>query len=45
MAGKIVPLRMTRPAALRRIRELSADTANVVPGPEAARRMRQRRIT
>ena len=36
---------MTRPAALGRIRALSADTANVVLGPEAPRRMRQRRIT
>jgi len=47
MAAEVFPLhpKMSRPLALQRIRELAGDTENVVPGPEAPKRMKQRKIT
>jgi hypothetical protein len=45
MNREVVPLQMTKPVAQRRIRELAADTANVIEGPEIKSRMLKRRIT
>ncbi len=45
MSAKVVPLKMTRTVALRRIRELSKNTANVVRGPEIRGSMRKRKIS
>ena len=45
MSAEVIPLPMNGPNALRRIRELAADSANVVRGPEIKGRMRKRRIS
>ena len=46
MAGKVISLRphVSRPDALRKIRELAADSANVVAGPEYPWRAVKRKL-
>lgn len=45
MSPDLVPSRLSRPAALRVIREIAANPDDVVPVPHAKRRMRERGIS
>lgn len=45
MTADIVPLQVTPATAIKMIRELSADTANIVIIPHGKKRARQRQIT
>lgn len=45
MAAEIIPLSLSGAAALTKIKELAADSANIVIIPHAAKRQKQRSIT
>ena len=46
MAGKVIPLtpHVSRPVAIRKIRELATDSANVIQGPEYPSRAAMRKL-
>lgn len=45
MAGEVTPLKLTPAIALRVVREIAAESGNIIIIPYGSRRMKQRRIT